>query len=231
MRGRDYGVVLLPSAEYFQIQLISPGGAADFPVTIQSLLILPPVGDVPADLTEGLSLALWQEFQQVLPGAVRLLSPRGRFAAYTTTANLLSEDGSPVSSELERIGRLTGASHVLLPRIIDYRPYHPQKITIEWVIFDADRGRTALTLVGCIDASEQRVVMAADAYLRERKAKPYLSSNLDVMLRSPREFNGFAIAQALKSLRGKVKSGTLPAIKFKQLDELDDNPFGSENFK
>ncbi len=203
-QGRDYGNILFPGANYFQVQVVTPDASLASPVPIADLLLLPPVGDVPENLTDGLQLTLWQELQQILPGAVRAPRPRGRYVPYMQTSNILMDDGRPAIEELVRIGKLAQASHVLLPRIIDYRAYHPQRIVMEWLIVDVNRGRTLLLLVGGLDVSEQRVLISADSYLRERKAKPYNTANLELLLRSPREFNGFAVAQAVDALRGRL---------------------------
>jgi len=224
--GRDYGHVLFNSADYFQIQIVTPGGAKDQTIAIDNLLLLPAVGDLPEELIDGMLLTVWQELQQIIPGSVIMPRERGRFAAYTTTANLLGDDGRPAVQEIIQIGRVTGSSHVLLPRIRDYRPYHPQRIVMEWMLFDVKRGQMVLLMVGNMDASEQRVLVAADAYLRQRKAKEYSSSNLDMMLRSPRDFNGFAMAQAVSALKGKLvvaSSASMKPAEFKELHKTDDN--------
>lgn len=203
--GRDYGHVLFPAADYFQVQVVTPGKATNQPAEIADLLLLPPVGDIPADLTESLLLAMWQEMQQILPGVVRAPRRPGRYAPYIQTSNMLMDDGRPAIDELVRIGKLAQASHVLLPRIIDYRAYHPQRIVMEWLIVDVQRDRKLMSLVGGLDASEQKVLISADVYLRERKAKRYNSGNLDLLLRSPREFHKFAVAQAVDALKGRIQ--------------------------
>ncbi len=222
-QGRDYGHVLFNSADFFQIQLVTPVGVGDSSVVINNLLLLPAVGDLPEELIDGMLLTLWQELQQIIPGAVSMPRERGRFAAYTTTANLLGDDGRPAVQEIVQLGHLTGSSHVLLPRIMDYRPYHPQRIVMEWMLFDVRRGQMVLLMVGNMDASEQRVLVAADTYLRQRKAREYSSSNLDMMLRSPRDFNGFAMAQAVSALKGKLVVASLNPTGFKEVKKTDDN--------
>jgi hypothetical protein len=198
---------MFPAADYFQVQVVTPGKASKQPSVISDLMLLPPIGNVPAELTESLWLAIWQEMQQVLPGVVRAPRRQGRYAPYIQTSNIMMDDGRMAIDELVRVGKLAQASHVLLPRIIDYRAYHPQRIVMEWLIVDVGRERALLSLVGGLDVSEQKVLISADAYLRERKAKPYNSANLDLLLRSPREFNNFAVAQAVEALRGRIEPG------------------------
>jgi hypothetical protein len=202
--GRDYGSLLYRPSPFFQVQMLDLRIAAEDPLPIRDLLLLPPVGDAPMDVVREFPLLQWQELQQVLMGVVRMPRPGGPYVQYAGTSNLMGSNGRIDVEELFRIGLLAGASHVLLPVIVDYRPYHPQRITMEWVLLQVANRSVSMIVVGAIDASEQRVLIAADAYLRHRKASPYDSSSLDMLLRSPRAFTGFAMHEAVAALQGKV---------------------------
>ncbi len=207
-QGRDYGHLLFSPSDYFQIQSVASSAAvAKGPVLVDSLLLLPPVGQISSPFSEHFSQAIWHELQQILPGIVRSPVTQGGFAAYVVSANLIRDDGGLVIEEAVQIGRMAGCSHVLLPRVHVYRPYHPQRIIMEWVLIDVRTERLLLTLTGGIDASEQRVLISADKYLRQRKANPYNNSNLQFMLRSPRDYLSFAVCQAVEVMKGGVVSG------------------------
>lgn len=219
--GRDYGSVFFPTADYFQVQRVGHDDRAA-PLRIERLLLTPPVGDVPHVLSESLLMSLRQELQQVLPGIVQVPEPRGSYAAYVTGENLVSDDGRPVLEELARVGGLAGASHVLFIRLHEFRPYPPQRIFMEWTLMDVRTQTLTLGLIGGIDASEQTVLVAADRFLRERRALPYTSESLDFLLRSPREYSSFAVAQAVGALKGHVASAAVPGDALKVFGEMDE---------
>ncbi len=203
-QGRDYGHVLFRPAPFFRVQLVHTSAAQEDVLIIRDLLLLPPVGEAPGDIVREFPLLLWQELQQVLAGAVRMPRPGGVYVQYADVNNLVSDHGLVNTEELARIGFLAGASHVLLPKIVDYRPYHPQRITMELLLLRVVDQSVVMVIVGSLDASEQRVLMAADSYLRHRKATPYDTENLDMLLRSPRAFTGFAMHEVVLVLKGKV---------------------------
>lgn len=211
--GRDYGHLMFRADRYFQVQLVDSGLMNDEKIYVTTLLLLPPVGAMPEVMSEPFALTLWQELQQTLPGRVINLRENGRYAAYADSVNLLADSGHVMASEVVRLGKLADVTHVLLPRIVDYSPYHPQRMIMEWRLFDVHRERTVLIVVGGLDASEQRVMSRADSYLRDRKAKSYNAANLDMLLRSPREFNGFAIAEASEVLEERIIPASKPPFK------------------
>lgn len=205
--GRDYGSVFFPTADYYRVQRVWPAGD-HAPVAVDRLLLLPPVGDVSPALSGLVTGHLHQELQQLIPGAVHIPEQRGAYADYTTKDNLVADDGKPIIEELVQMGRMAGASHVLLIRLFEFRPYPPQRIFMEWTLIDVQQQVARLLLIGGIDAAEQNVLVAADQFLRERRARPYNAENLDFLLRSPREYSSFAVAQAVNALRGHVASQT-----------------------
>jgi len=219
--GRDYGSVFFPSADYYQVQRVGHDDRAG-PLPIERLLLTPPVGDVPHLLSEVLLGNLRQELQQVLPGVVHIPEDRGAYAPYVTVDNLVSEDGRPVLEELARVGGLAGASHVLFIRLHEFRPYPPQRIFMEWTLLDVRTRTLVLGLIGGMDASEQTVLVAADQFLRERRALPYTSESLDFLLRSPREYSKFAVVQAVGALKGHVASAAVPGGALKASGEMDE---------
>ena len=191
--------------EHFRVQFLLPEGIGERPVPIESLLLLPPVGLADEAQSLMFMLGMWQELQQNLPGIVRTPRTEGPFAPYTDASNLLMDDGRIDGDELERIGRLAGASHLLIARVIHYRPYHPQSIIMEWHLLDVKRKRQVLILAGAMDASEQKVLIAANNYVRSRRSDPTSSGSVDVLLRSPREYSRFTSAQAADALKAWLR--------------------------
>jgi hypothetical protein len=171
------------------------------------LLVLEPIGAISGNSIEVLDSAVRQELQQVLPGSIRKLAQEGRYSRYAAESNLLLEDGRICVDELTRIGRIAGVSHVLVVRILDYRPYHPQRLVMEWSLLDVDKQSPVLVLSGGVDAAEHQTGWAATQFFKARKAEPFTEAGLDVMLRSPREYARFAAAQAVDVLREVVKPG------------------------
>lgn len=191
--------------EQFRVQFLLPEGMVERPVQITSLLLLPPVGFESEEQSMQWMLAIWQELQQNLPGIVRTPRRDGPYTPYTSEHNLLMDDGRIDGDELERIGRLAGASHLLFPRIINYRPYPPQSIIMEWILLDVKEKQSVLILAGAMDASEQKVLIAAQHYVNNRRSDPSTSGSLEVLLRSPREYSRFVSAQAADSLKAWVR--------------------------
>lgn len=207
MYNRDYGRIPFQPAPYFHVQVLLPESDEHEILDVHSLLLLPLIGNITPDLGQTLWLAIWQEWQQVLPGRLRTPLEDGPYAPYMDYANIVQEDGRLHHADLQRIGHLARASHVLIMRVVDYRPYHPQRIIMEWSMLDVRTGRTVLQLAGCVDAMEQRVLISADKYLRDRRAVPYNTANLDVMLRSPRHYCAFTASLAIAAIRDHVRPG------------------------
>ena len=187
------------------MQFLLPEGSVDRPVPVESLLLLPPVGMATEEQSELLLLTAWQELQQNLPGVVRTPRVDGLYAPYTRAANLMKDDGRVDEAELERIGRLAASSHLLFMRVIQYRPYHPQSLIMEWILLDVKTRKPVLVLAGAMDAAEQKVQAAAGNYLRNRRSDPGTPGSLDTLLRSPREYCRFTCAQAVDSLKGWLR--------------------------
>ena len=191
--------------EHFRVQFLLPDGMVDRPVPIVSLLLLPPIGFQAEEQSQQWLLSIWQELQQNLPGIVRAPKNDGPYAPYIRADNLVMEDGRIDGNELERIGRMAGASHLLLMRVINYRPYPPQCIIMEWTLLDVKERRPILILAGGLDASEQKVLEAAKRYVRNRRSDPATAGNVEVLLRSPREYSRFAAAESADSLKAWVR--------------------------
>ena len=191
--------------EHFRVQFLLPEGMVARPVPISSLLLLPLLGFESEEQSTQWMLAIWQELQQNLPGIVRTPRSDGLYAPYTSARNLVMDDGRIDGDELERIGRLAGASHLLVVRVISYRPYPPQSIIMEWTLLDVKEKQPVLILAGAMDASEQKVLNAANNYVNDRRSNPSTSGNIDVVLRSPREYSRFVSAQAADSLKAWLR--------------------------
>lgn len=191
--------------EHFRVQFLLPDGMVERPVPIESLLLLPPIGFQTEEQSQQWMLAIWQELQQNLPGIVRAPRSDGPYAPYIRADNLVMEDGRVDGNELERIGRMAGASHLLLMRVINYRPYHPQCIIMEWTLLDVVERRPVLILAGGLDASEQKVLEAANRYVRNRRSDPASAGNVEVLLRSPREYSRFAAAESADALKAWLR--------------------------
>ena len=203
--ARNYRHVSFRPNEHFRVQFLLPEGMVERPVEIESLLLLPPVGFADREQSEALMMATWQEMQQGLPGIVRAPRKDGPYKNYVGGDNLLMDDGRLNGEELERIGRMAGTSHLLAARVINYRPYYPQSLIMEWVLLDVGRKQAVLVLAGSLDSAEQKVVTAAENYVKNRRAESKQGGDVDVLLRSPREYFRFASALAADALKGWVR--------------------------
>ncbi len=204
-RTRNFSQVGYRPTEHFRVQFLLPEGDLEKPVPIEQLLLLPPFGLASEAQSRMFYLSIWQELQQVLPGIVRSPRDDGPFGQYTTAGNLIMDDGRINEEELERIGRLAAASHLLVVRFVDYRPYHPQRVIMEWMLLDVKSRSTVLVVSGSLDAAERQVVNAVDYYIRSRRPVSQTSPDLDVTLRSPRQYSAFVAAASVDALKGWVR--------------------------
>jgi len=190
---------------YFSVQLLLPHMAEDDAIVVDSLLLPAPVGNIAEESIKNLHSAIRQELQQILPGSIRTLRKDGSYARYATEANLFLENGKISVDEGVRLGSVAGVSHVLVARVLDYRPYHPQRLVMDWYLLDVDNERLILLVSGGMDAAEHKTRQLAKQFYKARKADSDTDAGLDVMLRSPREYARFTVAQAVNALRGRVK--------------------------
>ena len=202
---RDFKSISFRQNEYFRVQFLLPEEVVERPIPVDSLLLLPPVGLADEEQATLLMLSIWQELQQILPGIVRTPRRDGPYVPYIGASNLMMDDGRLNEEELERIGRLAGTSHLLVARVINYRPYHPQSIIMEWVLLDVAKKQPVLIMAGSLDAAEQKVLNAAGNYVNNRRSEPTSAGSVDVLLRSPREYSRFAAAQAVDALKGWLR--------------------------
>lgn len=204
-RGRDFGHILVAPAEHYPMQISVVPEQQKQKTIITRVLVLPPVGELPADLRKQLHLIISQQLQQLIPGAVMSHALTSSLAAYTTTAALRTSDGQINLNEAVRLGRLTDASHVLMVDIIECRPYPPQKLAMEWTVIDTQKTVALIKMIGLCDAAEQNTLAAADRFLLSRRSRPYEKANLDLIMNSPREYHSFVVAVAVEMLKDYIK--------------------------
>jgi len=189
---------------YSDVQLKQMGEGAGKVMPVETLLLLEPIGGVSGRLAERIHLAVRQEMQTLLPGSVRTLEKNRMYERYTEASNLVLADGAIAADEVFKIGRAAKASHVMIVKIVDYRAYHPQRLMMEWVLFDVEKKQIGLVLSGGLDASEYDVELAAVDFMKGRRADPFTEAGLDVLLRSPREYVQFAVVQAVDVLKTEI---------------------------
>jgi len=170
----------------------------------ESLLILPPTGPMSDDLLRDLHDDLCQEMRNYTSAEVVSASRNGVLRDYLTEDNILLTRDMPNRTEVARIGRLVGATHVLCTRVREFRAYPPQVLSLCLVLVATDSSNPVAELDAGFDAADQQVVIALGRYLQRRRARKYDSQNLDIMLRSPSEYRSFVSAECSRALAGAL---------------------------
>jgi len=113
-------------------------------------------------------------------------------------------DGTLNTSEAGRVGQLLGVSHVLCAYVREHRLHPPQLVVLDMTLVDSLSYKPVLKMTAQYDASEQNVLLALDKYLRNRSARHYTQSSLDIILRSPAEYAAFVSAECMRTFSQKV---------------------------
>jgi hypothetical protein len=148
-----------------------------------------------------------QEVRGALSNPVFAIGADDDVSEYVTPANLIAYGDVINVDEASRLGRLLGASHVLCVLVRSSRIYHPQLMSTSWVLVEAASSRTMLQLDCLLDAADLDTVREMGRYLMARRARPDDMQNLELMLRSPREYGRFVASLCSCALAESLYGG------------------------
>ena len=164
------------------------------------IVVLPPLSQLPDIPRQEFKQILLKSLRNQVPVPIFEVDPEGPLSDYVREDNLAPTMGVFDFQEAARLGRLLGASHVLCTRVQNFRLHPPQVLAVYVGLVEATSGKVVMEMEGSYDASEQQVVMAMDDYLQSRRARGYDKTNLEIMMRSPIEFQTFVCTQCSKAL-------------------------------
>jgi len=186
------------------------------------MLVLPPLGITDTEQTKTLHTSICREMRNYMPATVFAAEINGDAADYIAADNMTMTDDTMNGPEAARLGRALGASYVLCSKVRQIRPYPPQILDIFMAVIDTKTGRPMVSLSAAFNASDQQIVIAVAQYLQRRRARKYNDNSLDIMLRSPTEYQAFVAAECSKALAQCLR--TPPPLKKTTLS--DDNKKG-----
>lgn len=198
-RGVDFGS-RAGRAEDIPIIRVYNVAADAWPSQDQTLLLLPPLGEVTPKYRDSLQLDLQEEFQKYFNTRVVDVGAKGKMEEYVSAKNLAPESGFFDFEEVKRLGALMQADYVGCVWIQEIRPYPPQTLSLYMTILDVQRGSLLIELDATFNAAEQKVVVALEDYLQRRRSRTFDRNSLDVMLQSPAEFHLFAISECCRAM-------------------------------
>lgn len=198
-RGADFGSYVgrgenIPIIRIFNVEQNS------YPTSKQTILLLPPLGDITSKFQNSIQHDLQEEFQTYFNARITSISPQGSMAEYVTEQNLAPENGFFDYDEILRLGKLMQADFVICTWIQELRPYPPQLLALSMAVMDVNKNRLTAELDARFNASEQKVVIAMQDYLQRRIARKFDRASLDMMLSSPAAFHVFAMAETCRAL-------------------------------
>ncbi len=168
--------------------------------TADRCLLLPVTGELPEPQARMLQQTFFREACNYLPANIIELKDNERPAGYATRHNLYPDGITLNVQEASRLGALLGMTHVIAVYVREYRPYHPQVLTLRVALVDVRARRQRVNLEAAFDATQQQLMTTMADYLQARRARKNDATNLEIMLRSPAEFAAFAASFCCKSL-------------------------------
>ena len=168
--------------------------------TADRVLLLPVTGELPETQARMLQQNFFREACNYLPANIIELKDNVRPAGYATRNNLYPDGITLDVREASRLGALLGVTHVLAVYVREYRPYHPQVLTLRLSLIDVRAQRQRVNMESAFDATQQQLMTTMADYLQQRRARKNDTTSLDVMLRSPAEYAAFAASFCCKSL-------------------------------
>jgi hypothetical protein len=168
--------------------------------TADRCLLLPITGDLPENQARRLQQDFFREACNYLPANIIELKDQAQPAGYASRNNLYPDGLTLDVREACRLGALLGVTHVIAVYVREYRPYHPQVLTLRLSLIDVRAQRLRVNMEAAFDATQQQLLTSLADYLQQRRARKNDTTNLDVMLRSPAEYAAFAASFCCKSL-------------------------------
>lgn len=177
---------------------------------LTKIALLPTIGKLPSSSLETIDTHMLQEAQLAFQTPVIMIDRNGKMAQYVTLKNLIPMGDIWNNREIARLGQLMGVSHVLCWRVRNWRQYQPQNMIIDFILVETTYGAMEMEMLAAFDAREQQVIIALDQYLRNRSARKYDRQNLDIILRSPKEYCGFIATECMWGMSEKLWPTRLP---------------------
>ena len=198
-RGVDFGhwagsPEMIPLTRPYNIKKSVKPNPADL------IALLPPLGVMQEKSNNEFQQRILQEAQKYFPARVIDIDPRGPLSEYLNVENLAPTTGIFDFQEVARVGRLMSSKYVLAVWVREVRSHPPQLVTLYFAMVDSASGTAIGEMEATFDAKEQQVVVALRNNLQSRRAREFDDSSLDVMLRSPSEFQGFVATVCCREL-------------------------------
>lgn len=179
-----------PKADPQSIVRIYPSATEPCAAAAQ-ILLLPPMGAARPDVRRTFQQQLFSSAQRHFKAPIQLAAADSAYADYLSESNLMRPDGSLNLPEIASIGRLMKTSHVVCPSIREFRPYHPQKISLSITVVQVETGKITAELSGIFDANDPIVQNCFRDYRNDNKTKDSSPNDLRIDLRSPALFQTF----------------------------------------
>ena len=198
-RGIDFGVWGGNAERIEFVRVTQPPDSPSFQGD-ETVLLLPPMGNIATEQLERLNRILSQEIRNYFPITVFEIEANDSLKRYISKQNLVPFGDKFDAEEVARIGGLLGVSHVLCTFVRDYRPHPPQNLALYLSLIETSERQISAEVNADFDATEQQVVMALRNYLQRRRARVFDKTSLEIMLRSPSEYQAFAMASCSQEL-------------------------------
>ncbi len=202
-RGDDFGSWVGRSEPTSLVRITSDPGIQPLKSGDRCLL-LPVTGDLSEDEAKRLQQDFFREACNYLPASVSQLPANARAATFASAKNLYHDGLTLDVQEACRLGSLLNVNYVMVVQVRDYRPYHPQELSLRLSLLDVAAQRMRISMDASFDARQQQLVTAIGDYLQERRARKYDTTSLEIMLRSPAEYTAFAASFCCRSLASVI---------------------------
>ena len=198
-RGVDFGhwagsPEMIPLTRPYNIK------KSERPTPADLIALLPPLGVMQEKSNNEFQQRILQEAQKYFPARVIDIDPQGPLSEYLNGDNLAPTTGIFDFQEVARVGRLMSAKYVLSVWVREVRAHPPQRVTLYFAMVDSASSTAIGEMEATFDAKEQQVVVALRNNLQSRRAREFDDSSLDVMLRSPSEFQAFVATVCCREL-------------------------------
>ena len=207
-RGDDFGSWIGRAEPTSLVQITKDPGTLPLKSGDRCLL-LPISGSMSESSAQLLQQDFFREACNYLPANVCTLPASARAATYASANNLYPDGITLDVQEACRLGALLNVNYVIAVQVREYRPYHPQILTLRLSLLDVTARHMRICMEAAFDARQQQLVTAIGDYLQARRARKYDNTNLEIMLRSPAEYAAFSAAFCCQSLSETLATSAL----------------------
>ena len=198
-RGVDFGhwagsPEMIPLTRTYNIR------KSEKPAPSDLIALLPPLGVMDEQSGHEFQQRILQEAQKYFQARVIDIDPKGPLSEYLNVENLAPTTGIFDFQEVARVGRLMSSKYILGVWVREVRTHPPQRVSLYMAMVDSNSGAAIGEMEATLDAKEQQVVVALRNNLQSRRAREFDDSSLDVMLRSPSEYQGFVATVTCREL-------------------------------